>query len=269
MINFLNQGYNYLVHHTTKENWENIKKHKYIYSEYDRYINKIESKGVYSITSFNFNKPWENSPGQFPGIYCSLINNVNDLYKQFNMTDESLLLFLRLELLNQKNWHFNLFDRCGTFGYDTFTYENIINIPDYNIVSKFYIENIGKYYNEVIFHDSISFSNVDFIYDGNKIHERKSSINLCSKYGGFLYYSDLYYTGMDVPYFSYPDKISTDDIFYKKYCQKYLGKYCNILKDCNTKLEIEDKIASVNPNCCKFINKQKNLFTYLFLNRLN
>lgn len=257
---FTKQGYNYIVHHTSKINWKNIKKTEWFYSEYDRYKLNIESSGLYSITSFNFKKPWKIQHGQFPGIYCSIINNLDDLKEQIEMSSNDILLFFRLEMLNQKNWHFNLFDRNGTFGYDTFTYENAEDLPPYQDVKNFYMEKLNKYFNEIVFHDSISIKNVDFIYDGHNIIKMNSSLHLCDKIGGFLYYSDLYYTGLNVPFYSKPESIKTTDIFYREYCKKYLGTYRGIIKDCSNKMVIEnlilgEKVGGVD------------LFTYLFLNR--
>lgn len=120
-----------------------------IYCEYDRYRFRIQSEGAYSITRFDLNKPWYISPGQFPGLYMGLTGQLPEL-----SIGEIAIVFSK-EILKQSNWHFNLYDRNGTFGYDTYTYENFMDIPKFADVEAYYLKKIGRYHNEVVFHGSV------------------------------------------------------------------------------------------------------------------
>lgn len=238
------KGYRYLCHVFPKKNLEGILSHNMLYNEHDRYNQQIQVDGAYSITTFNFNKPWVVWPGQYPGLYMSLTNELPILQK-----NEYALLFPTELLYHQTGWHFNLFDRNGTFGYDTYTHENIDTVPDFHSVKTFYMEKVGRYYNEVVFHHSIDLRNCQFLYDGTDVHpilnygiEHQLIANHTP--GIFLYYSDLYYSGMEVPYYSYPEKATTSVEFYKEYCKKYISdlELINKVELEKTKKDIEHLI---------------------------
>ena len=220
---FDEKGYRYLYHILKKKNLESVLSHGMLYNEHDRYNMKIQAEGVYSITTFDFSKPWVVWPGQYPGLYMNLTDELPKLEK-----DEVLLLFPTELLRRQKNWHFNLFDRNGTIGYDTYTYENMDTLPYFYAVKTFYKEKVGRYYNELVFHHSVDIHNCQFVYDGKELHpisdfgiEYKLTPN--EKPGLFLYYSDRWYTGMDVPYYNHRDEYKTSVEFYKEYCKKCIS----------------------------------------------
>jgi hypothetical protein len=250
------KGYRYLYHVLKQKNMESILSHGMVYSEYDRYKHKIQVDGAYSITSFNFNKPWSVDPGQYPGLYMSLTDRLPNLEK-----DEIALIFPTELLTRQKNWHFNLFDRNGTFGYDTYTHETIHLLPEFKEVKKFYMEKIGRYYNEVVFHDSIDLRNCSFVYDsdtvlhsiaeysGNKI---KHELIIDNRPGAFLYYSDRWYTGMKVPYYSTDDYTTSVD-FYRDYVKKYIKYIKKELDKATTKKEIEELISGLDLFTCMYV----------------
>lgn len=236
------KGYRYLWHILKKKNLESVLLHKMLYNEHDRFNHRIQAEGAYSITTFNFDKKWSIEPGQYPGLYMSLTDELPKIEK-----DEILLLFPTEILLLQKNWHFNLFDRNGTFGYDTYTYENIEDIPNIKDVKSFYKNNNNrkyKYNNEVVFHHSVDMRNCQFVYDGKDLKPIsefgiKHTIIINNNPGLFLYYSDRWYTGMDVPYYSRPEENQTSVEFYKEYCKKYL--YNNDNDNDNLKIQIDQQ----------------------------
>lgn len=254
------KSYKYLWHILKKKNLDSILSHKMLYSELDRFNHRIQVDGAYSITTFNFNKPWVVYPGQFPGLYMSLTCELPKPEK-----DEVILVFPTELLYRQKNWHFNLFDRNGTIGYDTYTYKNIDTLPYMYPVTSFYEEKVGRYFNEVVFHDSIDMRNCQFVYDGNvlktieeytdnKIHHE---LIINDSPGAFLYYSDRWYTGMDVPYYTKRDEYETSVDFYREYVKEYI-KDQELIKEIDkatTKKEIEQII------------EDNDLFTQLFINR--
>lgn len=259
------KGYRYLYHVLKKENLESVLSHKMLYSEFDRYRLRIQVDGAYSTTVFNFDKPWVVCSGQFPGLYMSLSNELPKLEK-----DEICLLFPTEILHLQKNWHFNLFDRNGTFGYDTYTHETMHLLPPFQEVKDFYIDRIKRYSNEVVFHDSIDMRGCQFVYDGKdlySLHSLASSFPSSLEYelvvnnrpGAFLYYSDKWYTGINVPYYSRPDETITSLDFYREYVKEYIkNKNIEIIEKINmatSKREIENLI------------EKEDLFTFLFMNR--
>ena len=256
-----NLGYKYLWHVFREENWNSILDTKMIYCEYDRYRYRIKSDGAYSITPIDFNEPWRVCPGQYPGLYMGLTNKLPQLGE-----GEMAVLFSK-DILKQHNWHLNLFDRNGTVGFDTYTCENIIMVPPYADVERYYIEKAGRYHNEVVFHDSIPLQNAVYIYKYDQSYLQPiedygitHKITLDIKSGAYLYYSDIYYTGMEVPYYHRDDYFTTTDEFHRDYCLKYLGKFRNVIDDCYTKLEIDDRISSYKID-------NIDLMTHLYINR--
>lgn len=252
------KGYRYLYHILRVKNIESVLSHKMLYSEYDRYKNKLQVDGAYSITTFNFKKPWNVDPGQYPGLYMGFYDKLPTLDK-----DEIALIFPAELLYKQKNWHFNLFDRNGTIGYDTYTHDTIHLVPDFDVVQKFYLDKIGRYYNEVVFHDSIDMRNCLSVYDGVDLFSisEYSKGTICHEQiidpreGAFLYYSDRWYTGMSVPYYSLPEETTTSVDFYRNQVKKYAPQLESELDSAESKREIEN------------IVERSDLFNAFYLNR--
>jgi hypothetical protein len=253
------KGYRYLYHILKRENMESVLSHKMLYSEADRYKHKIVVDGVYSTTTFNFKKPWSVDPGQYPGLYMSLMDCLPDLGKE-----EIALVFPSELLARQTNWHFNLFDRNGTFGYDTYTHDSIHLVPDLKDVKNFYMEKIGRYHNEVVFHDSIDMKNCSFVYDGTELYSIADyshgnithELSVDERPGAFLYYSDRWYTGMKVPYYSLPEMSTTSVDFYRDYVKRYVKCDAELILNLNnatTKRAIEILV--------------ENIFTSMYLER--
>ena len=203
---FNEKGYTSIAHHTTLENLHKIIEHRYIYTEYERHQMRIDNKGVYAYTEFNFDNDYEVVAGQYPGTYMNLIY----ILKEFILGKNNVLIIFPLDLLQQKNWHLNLVDRNGTIGYDTYFHNNIHEIPDINSIKEFYQD----YYigNEIVFHDKINISNcIDIIGCDLKI-DHKLNLDLISL-PCYLYYSDDHYGGIDIKYLN-KENICTTDEFY-------------------------------------------------------
>ena len=143
------KGYLYIGHHTTLKNLEQILKTGKVMTEYERWKNKIDVSGIYSYCPINFEDPFSVSP-DFSGVYCHLVHDLKDIHLDKN---EIVLLF-PLDMLLQKNWHFNVCDRNGYFYPDTYIRETLDDIPDIQTIKNFYKEKEVRYVgNEVIFHD--------------------------------------------------------------------------------------------------------------------
>lgn len=244
------KGYTFLAHVTNLKNYAGIQEHGAILSPCDRYSARVNARGVYSYCDFDFSKPYTVGPGDFPGVYMSLIHDLNTLLvpTEDYMKDVLVLLF-PLELLEQQNWHFNLVDRCGTIGYDTYFSETIDQSPHVKDILEYYGEDyIG---NEVIFHHSVPLQNASHILttcDGvmkiNPYHNLQLNMNLKHM---CVFYSDMYYTGLKIPYYKRDGVTTTSDEFYIEFIRRELPAEFKYLCDgVHTKDELEKALADLN-----------------------
>jgi hypothetical protein len=259
------KGYTCIAHHTTIDNLKNIIKSKYIYTDYERYLNKINSRGVYSYQTFDFNKPYEVSDDQFPGIYMHLAHDINKI----SISKNQVLIIFPLELLLQKNWHFNLSDKNGIIGYDTYFHNNITNMPSRSEILKHYDDiDINYIGNELIFHDAIPLNNsIEFKYSAKCIKrieysdtvEYNLTLDLDRK-PCKIYYSDAFYNGIEVPYFN-KNIIEFKYNHYKNWIKRHIPtKYHLICDNSTTKKMLDTNLHDITIN-------NMNVFTYYFIYR--
>lgn len=253
------KGYRYLTHVFLKKNLASLLASGQIYSEYDRYRHRLQIDGAYSTTTFRFDRPWTVDPGQYPGVYMGL-------YDALPVLAESEMAFVfPLEILdNQVNWHFNLFDRNGTMGYDTYTSETITDVPPFDEVKAFYLQTVGRYFNEIVFHDTIDLRNATHLYDGEEctlLVDHGVPHQLCPdpRRGAFVYYSDIYYSGMKVPYFSRPEEHRIRSAFYREWCLRHI-------RDSDRQL-IPSEDTALSCRDLERILESKEVFTKMYLER--
>ena len=265
------KGYKYLAHITSFKNYNNlIKNTNIIHNIYDRYKNKINSRGIFSYCDLDFDKPFTLNPGDFPGVYMSLVYDL-DIYKEkikkFDDLKSNVILIFPLELLEQQNWHFNINDRCGAIGYDTYFPENISSSPHIDDIISYYTKE--KYIdNEVIFHHSVHLCNAShlIISDNdiisNPVYNLQINMNLRRN---CIFYSDMYYSGADICYYKQPDVYTTSDEFYIDLMRRELPieyKYLCTNVNIKNKDTMENAIMNFKVNGV-------DLFTYLYIQNQN
>lgn len=249
------KGYHYLTHVFLKKNLASLFASGQIYSEYDRYRHRLQVDGAYSTTCFRFDRPWTLDPGQYPGVYMGLYDTLPVL------AENELAFVFPLEVLdNQVNWHFNLFDRNGTMGYDTYTHETMTDVPPFDEVKAFYLGTVGRYFNEVVFHDTIDLQHATHLYDGEKnaiLQGISHPLSPSPQRGAFVYYSDIYYSGMKVPYFSRPEEHCISPAFYREWCLRYVDE------------EYRELIPAEATSCREIERalESKDVFTKMYLER--
>ncbi len=262
------KGYTYLVHTSRKDNMDILfKTTQMINTPYERYLNKLNTEGVYSILHQEFDKPFLMQMCEFPGIFMHLVSftmdEMREMYKDY---DKYVQMVFPLELLLQKNWHFKIQDKNGLIDYDTFFPDNMENIPS-NQEVKDYFKSIEELHvgNEVVFHDGIHLSNCLAILNKDNIENPipfELKLDLERK-PCYVYYSDRRYNGTKQTYFHLEHRgecITTDD-FYIQFIRKHLpDEYKYLCDDVSTKIELEEKISKTKIN-------NMSLFIYLHINR--
>ncbi len=204
-------GYTYIYHISRMENYNEMKKNPYMMTPIERHSHKIDVSGVLSIEEMNFTQNYKIGMFGYPGIYMGLTNKSLDELKE---EKHSCLMIFPLELMNQKNWHFNCHDRNGFFFPDTITYDKIEEFPHSSVVPKL---------NEVIFHNQIPLSNLIEVF-GEGVEWRPTfhlSIDLETP-PCYIYYSGVFYSGIAYPFFRSPSENKISDSFYHQWMQKYL-----------------------------------------------
>lgn len=264
------KGYTYLVHTGRKDNLEKLFSTTLtINTPYERYQNKINTDGVYSVSDFIYdeNSTFTMEKCNYPGIFFHLVTfTIEEMKVRYKEYDNTIQMVFPLELLLQKNWHFKIIDKNGIIDYDTYFPENMHEIPSYKEIKDYYESTMGYYLgNEVVFHDGISLSNCICILNKEQIDlpipfELKLDLN---KKPNYVYYSDRKYDGIKIKYFNkdYRDEFTTSDEFYINFIRKHLPERFKYLCDnVQTKKELELKIFEVKIN-------DLDLFTYLHLSR--
>ncbi len=266
--NLRRKGYTYLLHTSRKENMDILfKTTKKINTPYERYVNQINSLGVYSILEQEFDKPFLMQMCEFPGIFMHLVTfSMEEMIERYKDYENTVGMLFPLELLLQKNWHFKISDKNGLIDYDTFFYDNIENIPSRKEIQEYY-HSINQHYvgNEVVFHDGIPLSNCLHIFNKDKIdipipYELILDLDVKPCY---IYYSDRMYDGITQYYFdiNHRNETTTTNEFYIDLIRKHLPERFKYLCDnVSTKEELERKIHTTKIN-------DMNLFTYLFIYR--
>lgn len=259
------KGYTCVAHVTTLKNYEAMSKGaQAIYTVYDRYVNKVAVRGVYSYCDLNFNKPFRVCPGDFPGVYMHLVDDL-DKFTRSSLCDNTVILIFPLELLQQHNWHFNINDRCGSIGYDTYFPETFEQSPHIDDIHKYYTED--KYIgNELIFHHSVPLHNashISVLREGNvmtianPIYNLRLDLHLTRN---CVFYSDDLYSGTDINYYCQDGVVTTSNTFYINLMYNELPEmFKHLCDDVTSKNEMENAIM----NCRS--PDGTDLFTYLYV----
>ncbi len=229
------KGYTFIYHITRIENFNKLKENPYIMTPVERHKAKIKANGTMSITYIDFNNPYEIASCEYPGIFMGLTNKTMDDMKEW-FKDGACVLIFPLELMNQKNWHFNINDRNGFFYQDTITSDRINEIPNASELPLF---------NEVVFHNNISASNIIEVIDNNKewTPEFKLKLDL-ETIPCYIYYTGYRYSGIEYPFFCSPTEKEVSIEFMYNWYQKYLpDRYKNIINN-NMSLEEMDNILN-------------------------
>jgi hypothetical protein len=231
--------------------------------------------------------------GEFPGVYMNYYTK--DTIDKTNYTPFILLVFGK-ELLQQNNWHLNLYDHNGKIMENmSFTKPMIENnkMPDMKDVLEFYDKNnINSYSNEIVFHNGISTKLITKIWCNsketyNKIRNIISSNTKIKKTNEFLNMLEVHYKlpkhklhiskiktsyldMQSLPYhvFYFDNTYTGIKIPYYPYKTKYFSSltFCkNIARIANVSENILKNIHDI-PSLVKYMEKHK-LFDYYFHNR--
>jgi len=285
----------YLGHQTNLNNLEKILESDYLYTSYERKKFNIKYEGLLSMTNeTNFeNKeiPMKHFKGEFPGVYMNYYTK--DTISKNNFTPYILIVFGQ-ELLEQNNYHINLYDHNGKIMENiTFPKQNIDKLPNIKDVLDFYDKNnVVGYYNEIVFHDKISTKLItkiwcnsketydkitEFITSNKKIKNKKELLDLLEVHYKlpkhnihipksvlsyldmksipyYVFYFDNTYTGVKIPYYPYKTKYYSSLTFCK-----------NIARIANVPDDVLKNIHDI-PTLAKYMEKHK-LFDYYFHNR--
>lgn len=259
--------YTCLTHATSKKNLEQMQSsHNMLHTAYDRYKQKVHARGIYSYCDLDFDKPFTLAPGDFPGIYMSVVTDIEDLTTKrcFMNEDKDILLVFPLELMNQHNWHFNVMDRCGAIGYDTYFPSTVHNLPMLSYINAFYGEEANNIYNELVFHHSLNLCNViEYVSWSNGTMNRTMNPQFTlslrmNLYPLYIFYSDMYYSGRRVDYLDRKGVSTTTDSFYIEFIRDHLpNDYKHICDGCVLKDDMENKLLHTKVNGI-------DLMTYLY-----
>lgn len=269
MIDNLRQkGYTYLIHDTSHSNIELLYQMylqnslQKINTEYERYLNKIQINGIYSYQEMIFDSPYEIDDFGYPGLFLHLSHlTIEEIRVKYSNEINTVGIVFPLELLLQKNWHFNISDKNGYISYDTYLSHEIDKIPSYHKILNYY-ENryIG---NEIIFHDGIYICNNIGIFGEINISIPYEYRLEMDKKPNYIYYSGRKYSGIPIPFFhqEHRNEITISDLFYIQWIKTYLPEEYKFLCDgVETKEELENRIYETKVD-------GMDLFTYLHIHR--
>lgn len=207
------KGYTYLYHISKMDNFNEMEKNPFVMTPIERHQEKVDVLGVLQIEEISFDHDfYEIGMGGYPGIYMGITSKSLEELREY-FSDGCLLIF-PLELMNQKNWHFNIQDRNGFFFPDTIPFDQIHEIPSSDVMPKF---------NEVIFHNRISLCNlVEVIGNGSKWRpEFHLTLDLETP-PSYIYYTGSFYSGIQYPFFRSPSEKMVSKQFMYQWYQKYL-----------------------------------------------
>lgn len=271
----------YISYLTNSNNLENILESEYIFTSYERIKNIYKNRN----TNFYDSIPLNHFTHEFPGVCMKLC--IEDIIKEYPCMDVIELLF-GVELLDQHNYHINLYDNKGYISENlTYSKFNIDKLPD---ISKLYDNNydMESHYNEIVFHDKISIKLLTGIFCNNEgvYNEIKSIIKYNTKinknYLNILKLNSNYPENkLHIPKEKqiYLDKTSLPNfVFYfdKEFNDKnqsfYHEKYINTMefnKQIARIANIDDKVLETFNDSKELENymEKKGLFDYYYHNR--
>ena len=258
------KGFICCAHITTQTNYDKML--DTIDTPYDRHRNGVQADGVYSYTRHCFNEPYIVVPGDFPGVYMELVYDMQVLYKNMAKYAGTVVIIFPLSILQSGNhWYFNLCDRCGVIGYDTYFHDTIQQVPNVSDILAYYKK---EYYNEIVFHQSVSLALADEVITSSGIQSiklqsgqsRQSGKSRQSRPANYIFYSDCGYNGRAVPYYHQPSVCTTSDQFYIDFTRNHLpDEYKHLCDGVTTKCKMEEVLR-----CCKI--GHMDLITYLHVN---
>ena len=280
------KGYTCFAHVTTRKNYECMIRQPVdamsIDTPYGRHKKRVQAHGAYSYMDMNFDKPYVVRPGDFPGVYmelmytpeCDIHERMTAKMAKYNMADpDTVVVIFPLALLCHMgpHWHFNLCDRCGAIGYDTYFHDTIQDVPHIDDVLKYYPPD--DYCNEIVFHESVplGFATGAFTFhagggDGGSVCDLgvvelpalTIRVGIGETTPNYIFYSDMYYSGVDISYYMRPDVYTTTAEFYIEFTRSHLPDiYKHVCDNVATKSEMEDAL-------CKFkCGNRTDLITYL------
>ena len=207
------KGYTYIIHISRPENYNKMRHVPYIMTPVERHVSKVDVEGVLSISEINFDNPvYKIAMCEYPGIFMGLTRKTLDELRE--IYEGRCLLVFPLELMNQKNWHFNINDRNGFFFPDTITSNKVEEIPPANLLPK---------YNEIVFHNRIPLSNLIEVFSPQIDWKPEFKLDLdletppCN-----IYYTGGLYSGIQYPFFRSPSERLVSNEFMYAWYQKYL-----------------------------------------------
>lgn len=258
------KGFLCCAHLTSKDNYKRMLDAQggaaaCIDAPYERYKKRVQAHGIYSYMNQNFDKPYEVSRGDYPGIYMDLGYDKESIFQKIakyglNKASNILLLFPLSLLDYTKHWHFNLCDRCGSIGYDTYFPDTIAAVPSIQEILDFYPA--ADYCNEIVFHKSIplglAMEVIGFDEAGQASALSVATAPVAASVdaaagapANYVFYSDCYYSGMNISYYKQPDVYETTAAFYIAFIRRHLPEEFKYICDTvTTKFEMEDALDS-------------------------
>ncbi len=209
------KGYTYITHITRPDSYNKMQQVPSIMTPVERHAAKVNVEGVLSITEILFDQTYHKiSTWEYPGIFMSLTSKSLDEMREKYADGGGCLLVFPLELMNQKNWHFNINDRNGFIFPDTITSDKVEEIPNADLL---------PHYNEVMFHNRIPLSNLIEVFSPQIDWRPEFQLDLdletppCN-----IYYTGFRYSGIKYPFFRSPSETMVSTEFMYDWYQTYL-----------------------------------------------
>jgi hypothetical protein len=142
------------------------------------------------------------------GLTSSKLEEIREKY------EDGCIMIFPLELMNQKNWHFNINDRNGYFFVDTITSNSIEEIPEASVIPKF---------NEVVFHNQIPLCNLINVVGSPVTWNPDFHLSIDEiTPPSYIYFSGCMYSGERYSFFRAPSENMTSATFFYQWLQKHL-----------------------------------------------